>query len=99
MGNRVFISGKISGMHHDTVRKNFAGVSRKLENLGYEVVNPTRICKKDWCWLLCMTVCLWNLMKCDTVYFMKNYTESKGAKIEHWLAEKLKKEIIYGSCR
>lgn len=95
MGNRVFISGRVSGLREDTVRKNFSKAEKSWKNLGYDVVNPTKMCKKEWSWLRCMAVCLWNLAKCDAVYFMSNYKNSKGAQIELKVAKMLRKKLYF----
>lgn len=40
MNNNLFISGRVSGLKPETVRKNFARVEKKYKAIGYEVVNP-----------------------------------------------------------
>ena len=35
------------------------------------------------------------MMNADTIYMLKDYKESKGARLEHFLAKILKYEIIY----
>ena len=42
-----------------------------------------------------MHICKAMIDVCDTVAFMGNWVDSKGAKIEHDYAEKLGKNIIY----
>lgn len=42
-----------------------------------------------------MIICLWHLMKCDTVVFMDNWQDSRGARIEHRAARFFDKQIIY----
>lgn len=95
--NKIFISGRISGIKYDNAKKNFRKAEKYWMEQGYEVVNPTRLCKKDWSWLRCMVVCLWNLLKCDSAYFMPNYIHSKGAKVELWFARNLGKTIYFKS--
>ena len=86
MINKVFISGRISGIKYENAKKAFAKREKKLSRIYDEVVNPIKLCKRDWSWLRCMFVCLWNLIQCDTVYFMRNHTKSKGCKVEKFVA-------------
>lgn len=92
MINKVFISGRVSGIKYENAKKAFAKREKKLIRYN-EVVNPIKLCKKDWSWLRCMAVCLWNLIQCDTVYFMRNYTKSKGCKVELFVARLFNKCI------
>lgn len=96
MNNKLFISGRVSGLKPDTVRKNFARVEKKYKAIGYEVINPTKLCKKEWSWIRCMAVCLWNLAKCEYVYMIPNYKQSRGAKFELCFANLLGKTVVFG---
>ncbi len=92
---KIFISGKVSGLPFSYVKYHFGRASDKYKELGYDVFNPTEHCKVYWSWWRCMIVCLWNLTWCDSVYFLKNWDKSRGAKIEYRWAKFLEKEIIY----
>jgi len=47
-------------------------------------------------WKRCMEICVGVLAElCETVFFMSNYIDSKGAMGENYIAKLLKKEIIY----
>lgn len=94
MSKKIYIAGRVSGLKYDTVRKNFASAEKHWKELGFEVVNPIKLCKKDWSRLRCMFVCIRNLWSCDYAYFMPNYKKSRGARIELWFAKKLNK-IVY----
>ena len=93
MINKVFISGRVSGIKYENAKKAFAKREKKLIRVYNEVVNPIKLCKQDWSWLRCMVVCLWNLIRCDAVYFMRNYTKSKGCKVELFVARLFNKCI------
>lgn len=60
------------------------------------IVNPATF---EWLtgkpWWLCMVVCLWRLLRCEYVYMLDNWEDSRGARWEHWLAVKTKKVILY----
>lgn len=90
---KAFISGKVSGMPYLVAYGKFADADRKLSKMGYEVVNPTNLCKKNWSWLRCMVVCLWHLAWCDCVWQLDNWQDSKGARIEYRWAKFLGKGI------
>lgn len=94
MNNKIFISGRVSGITYKTAKYNFLRAERYWQRKGYQVVNPTKLCNKNWSWIRCMIVCLWNLAKCRYVYFLPNYTYSQGAKIEFKVAKLLNKIII-----
>lgn len=95
MNNKIYIAGRVSGIKYETAKKNFSKYERFWRGNGYEVVNPIKLCKKEWGWWRCMAVCLWNLRKCDSVYFMPNYVYSKGARIELFFAKLLRKTIYF----
>ena len=91
---KVFISGKVSGMEYYTAFSKFYEAEAMLSRIGYEVINPTKLCKKNWSWLRCMVVCLWHLLWCNCVHQLDNWQESRGAKIEYKWAKFLGKKIL-----
>ena len=91
---KVFISGKVSGMDYYVAFNKFSEEEAMLSRIGYEVVNPTKLCKKHWSWLRCMVVCLWNLLWCNCVYQLDNWLDSRGARIEYKWAKFLGKKIL-----
>ena len=46
-------------------------------------------------WILCMLVCIYHLLKCSYVYFLNDWKQSRGARIEHRIARVTHKQIIY----
>lgn len=92
---RIFISGKITGLGYLVAYHRFASAEKKLSRMGYNVANPMCICNKNWSWLRCMVVCLWNLLFCPTIYMLDGWEDSRGAKIEHRVARLLGKNITY----
>ena len=91
---KVFISGKISGIDYYVAYGKFSNADRKLSAMGYKVVNPIKICKKNWCWLRCMIKCLWAIFFCKKVYQFPDWKDSKGARIEHKWAKLLGKRFL-----
>lgn len=91
----IYISGKISGMEEEAAIL-FANAKAMLIDKGFEPVNPMELNHKhDQSWSSFMRVDLKVLMDCDGVYFMENWMESEGARIEHFLAEKLGMKMMY----
>lgn len=50
---------------------------------------------REWPWTLCMARTLLALAGCSYVYFLRDWTQSRGARIEHRVARLLRKRIIY----
>ena len=95
MNNKIYIGGRVSGIAYEEAFLNFARAEMYWSRKGYDVLNPTRLCDKNWGWWRCMAVCLWNLFKCKHAYFMPNYVYSKGARIELFFAKLLRKTIYF----
>lgn len=95
MCKKVFISGKVSGLKRETARRNFLKAEKYLKNLGYEPVNPIRLCRKEWSWVKCMVKCIYTLTRCKSIFMTPNWKDSRGARLEHAIARLLGKEIMY----
>ena len=93
---RIYIAGKITG-DADYKVKLTAGVLHLLR-LGWEyenIVNPVKECKEGWPWWRCMMRCLRLVSGCGWVAMLPDWNESRGARIEHRVAQMLGKDIIY----
>ena len=91
---KVFISGKVTGIEYDVAYQTFANANRQLSSMGYQVINPMKICRKNWSWVRCMAKCLWAITFCHKIHQLDNWKESRGARIEYRWAKLLKKEVI-----
>lgn len=89
---RIYLCGKISGMPWGSARAKFEAAEIMLSD-SYEVVNPIKICSPDWSWEECMIVDFSHLIRCDLIYVMDNWKQSKGARIELAVAKELGIEI------
>lgn len=91
---KVFISGKVSGIEYYVAYQTFANAERLLSQQGYKVINPMKICKKHWSWVRCVVKCLWAIMFCSKIHQLPNWQESRGARIEYKWAKFLRKRFI-----
>ena len=97
----IYVSGKITGTSDYVTR--FSTVEDKLIAEGYEVLNPVREGKRlEHCletekptWVQYMKYAIATMMKADYIYMMSGWKQSKGARLEHFLARALNYNIIY----
>jgi len=93
---KIYISGKISGLEKEVVTANFAEAERVLNVLGYDTINPMNSgLNEEYPWIMHMVVDIFNMLRCDGVYFLENYKESRGAKIEYRIARLFRMRILY----
>lgn len=79
---RVYIAGPIMGKPDYLI--DFAGAKARLIRKGYEVVNPAQMCLSlpELLHDQYMKICMAALECCDTIYLLKGWQNSVGAKIE-----------------
>lgn len=70
MNNKLYISGRITGIKYPTAVRNFAKAQEYWERKGYKVVNPINLCKQGWNWYICrqyvcITSCGANMFICS----------------------------------
>jgi hypothetical protein len=89
---KIYIAGKISGL------KNYKEIFKKAENelttKGNLVMNPA-VLGEGFEYKSYMPICLAMLEACDTVFFLENWSDSKGAKVEYEYAKIQGKNIVY----
>lgn len=90
---KVYISGRISGLPREQYMQMFFIAASMLKKKGYNPVNPTRFLMCRWPWLyrllgynLTLLIDLWMLMRCDLIYKIPGWQQSKGANIESCVA-------------
>lgn len=59
------------------------------------VVNPVSFPIEGRSWIVCMVYCIIKLLRCEYVYMLKDWGDSKGARLEHKVATMFNKTIIY----
>ena len=71
-------------------KKNFAEAECLLKKMGYTVINPAKKgIVPGYRWEDYMKDDIKLLCDCDAIYFLKNWTDSKGAIMEHEIAKQL----------
>lgn len=93
---KVYISGPITGT--DDYMSRFMTAQIFLEMQGYDVVNPASAnsaLPKDTTWEKYMGESLKLLCECDAIFLLRNWTKSRGAKVENLVAVAMGKEFMY----
>lgn len=94
---KVYVAGKITGLPYNETVAKFAHYCAVLQKKGYKTVSPIEIAKYEHgkTWKAYMLECIPELIKCETIYMLPCWKESKGARLEHQIAKELELEIIY----
>jgi hypothetical protein len=94
---RVYISGKITGLHIEVARELFNQGAATMKSLGHIPINPMELVPDDpnMTWEDYMRRDIKILLDCHAIYMLPNWTQSKGAQMEHDIAKKLRMEVFY----
>ena len=100
---KVYISGRMSGLTREEVSRRFTEADRLLRRQGQRTVNPARVWVCRWRWLyrllesivgreraydLVLIYDLWLLSRCQRIYMVGNdWTNSRGALTEFHFAK------------
>lgn len=93
---KIYISGKISGTNLTETRKRFAAVAKAMKRIGVEPVNPFEngLSEHD-IWKAHIAKDIADLLKCKAIYMLQGWQDSKGARIEHYIATEIGLPIMY----
>lgn len=96
---KIYISGKITGEVPYKCRYKFGYAATKFRLKGYSVINPqdlfTNMEQCGFEYEDLMKMCFAALELCDSVYMLRDWNDSPGARREHEYALKNGKEVIY----
>ena len=94
---KVYISGKITGLPIKEVRTKFNAAQNFCEIYAQEIVNPMEINKisKKKTWIDYMIRDIKALETCDAIFMLKDWGQSKGARIEYEIAKELGLKIMF----
>ncbi len=96
---KIYVSGKISNLPKPEYESRFRVAEQHLKAMGYEVVNPLDLHETSAkTWDDFMITDILHLFKCDGIYMLNNWKDSKGARIEHAIAIECSKKIFYQPC-
>lgn len=89
---RIYIAGPMTGLP-DFNYPAFNAEAGRLRALGYHVENPAENPAQD-SWEAYMRQALRQMLTCDCVAMLPGWTESKGACLERYTAQKVGIEVI-----
>lgn len=93
---KYYISGKITGVESEAPVL-FEQAENYLRLQGHEVINPMKLNHQhDKSWHSYMKEDIKALCDCDAIFMLTNWTDSKGAIIEHTIAMYLGFKVEYG---
>ena len=111
MNNKIYISGPITGhkdwrmrfteaVIHVTQPEFFdrygsAEMSERYRVFRFKTVSALSYGRDDKSWRWNMRKSIWKMLWCSTVYFLRGWHSSRGARIEFRIAEMLGKRIIF----
>ncbi len=87
---KIYIAGKVTGELQSECTLKFAELKQKIEDLGFEVINPLEVVG-DWKtpWNKAMRMCISKLTECDAIVLIPDWVTSKGARVEYDIAKQL----------
>lgn len=92
---RCYIAGPMTGLP-DLNFPLFHSEAARLRGSGWEVVNPAEINPDTTsAWLPCMRADIKALVDCDTILMLPGWERSRGASLEHYIAQRLEMQVIY----
>ena len=89
----IYISGKVTGLKDYYAR--FEKAENDLIKMGYSPINPVKNAPYGKSWEYYMRTDIVKLMCCDSIYMLKGWRSSKGARLERYIAKILGFKIIY----
>lgn len=85
---KLYLSGPMTGLPELNFPA-FHAEAKRLRSLGYEVVNPAELNPDGGTWEECMRKDIAELVKCDGIYQMPGWQDSRGAKLEYQISVSL----------
>lgn len=94
---KIYISGKITGIPINEAIKEFKNAENVIKKQGHTPLNPFKISpfSEEKKWTDYMIDDIKALFECDAIYMLRNYKESKGARIEYAIAQEIGLKIMH----
>lgn len=97
---KCYIAGPVSGLDEKVYKANFRKAEIAVTVLGYEPINPVELPHDhDRTWLSYMREAMIAMLKCDVLYVLPDWDQSRGAGIEVELAKSLGIPVIFAKYR
>lgn len=80
-----YLAGKVTGLPYGEVFAKFKMKELEMEHQGYYVLNPCSFIDSDADWPFAMRISVVLLACAQTADFQPDWTDSKGAQLEHGL--------------
>ena len=99
--DKIYISGKISGLDFDEACRRFGDAEKHLQKLGYRTSNPTKMTLCVWLaqhghYRLCLWLqLLWMSATCQCIYLLDGWHTSDGARAERAVARVMGLTALY----
>lgn len=101
MRKKMYISS-ITGLSRNEASEAFENAEIVAKELGYEPTNPMKLVPEymsimdiHQAWIIAMQMVLPAQLECDATMFLYDHQKSRGARIEHKIAEELKHTCYY----
>jgi hypothetical protein len=95
---RIYLSGKMSGLP-DFGFPLFHAAAANLRSLGYAVTNPAELDEmhpgEELTWAEYLKRDIKALVDCTHIALLPNWTDSRGAKLEHHIATELGMTVLF----
>ena len=92
----VYISGQITGLELKEAKANFDKAEALLLEKSYKPFNPMKVnpplSGKNWKEYMLDDIV--QLFDCDAIFLLDNWQDSKGARIEHFIAQEMGMMIL-----
>lgn len=93
---KIYIAGKIGDLPKEVYEFNFSVGEINGARMGYESISPLNLPHNHGkSWKEYMSEDLKALKGCEAIYMLTNWTDSRGARIEHWFAKRYGKKVYY----
>ena len=90
----VYIAGRVTGIPREQAREKFIKAEFILKRKGYTIINPVTLVNPSYPWQRAMRICLKKLLDADAIFLLSDWKQSKGAKVERWIAKLLGIKIM-----
>ena len=101
MKEKIYISGKVTGVHRPEYHRQFSVKEEILKIRGYIVLNPVRLneplAMQGASYEDLMKICFAFIDVADAIYMLDGWEDSPGARRQHERAVNAGKKVIYES--